>query len=139
MPLGVTRQSAVFTLKVYHAEDLPQSEWVSHKRANERRLYSQAKDLDHKKFLRFNFRVRVSFINLKRLLLLHFNLLHKLFGSFTDKAFTLFFFYLVDTGIGRSFKKFFSFFSSDDDKEVRQNHRLIFSSSVNKKMIFSWN
>ena len=31
MPLGVTRQSAVFTLKVYHAEDLPQSEWVSHK------------------------------------------------------------------------------------------------------------
>ena len=26
MPVGVTRQSAVFTLKVYHAEDLPQSE-----------------------------------------------------------------------------------------------------------------
>ncbi|KAL9983681.1 hypothetical protein ACROYT_G005897 [Oculina patagonica] len=47
MPLGVTRQSAVFTLKVYHAEDLPQ----------------------------------------------------------------------MDTGIGRSFKKFFSFFGSSDDKE----------------------
>ncbi|XP_022792929.1 myoferlin-like isoform X4 [Stylophora pistillata] len=46
-PVGVTRQSAVFTLKVFHAEDLPQ----------------------------------------------------------------------MDTGIGRSFKKFFSFFSSDDDKE----------------------
>ena len=25
MPVGVTRQSAVFTLKVYQAEDLPQS------------------------------------------------------------------------------------------------------------------
>lgn len=47
MPVGVTRQSAVFTLKVYQAEDLPQ----------------------------------------------------------------------MDTGIGRSFKKFFSFFSSDDEKE----------------------
>lgn len=47
MPVGVTRQSAVFTLKVYHAEDLPQ----------------------------------------------------------------------MDSGIGQSFKKFFSFFSSDDDEK----------------------